>query len=662
VLSMLFKKLFEPVSIGKMIVKNRIAMAPIGLTELVDANGSLKERAIDFYVERAKGDVGLIITGLAKVENEIDKLSAANPLITRRALASLGELSESVHYYDTKIFIQLTAGFGRVAHPIMASARPVSASEVPNYWNPNITCRELKTEEVERLVKAFGAAVELVAAAGIDGIELHGHEGYLFDQFTTAIWNKRKDKYGGELRERLTFPIEVIKEIKERVGKNFPVQYRFGLKHYMKGPWSSALPGEEYKEMGRDIEEGLEMAKLLEKAGVDALHVDAGCYDSWYWAHPPAYQSHGCMVDMAAYVKRIVGIPVIAVGKLDLPELANKVIEEGKADIIAIGRGLLADPYWIRKVKEGRIEDIRPCIGCHDGCLGRLFEGKPVSCAVNPSAGRERSYELKPVDKPKKVLVAGGGVAGLEAARVLSLRGHQVILYEKRETLGGNLLAASVPSFKEDVKRLLEWYRLQIEKLGVKIRLKTEVTPTLVEEKSPDVVILATGSVPIMPNIPGINKPHVGSCIDFLLGRKKVRSKIVVVGGGLIGCETALWFSKQGKEVAIVELLPEILSKGVFHANRIMLIDLLALHKVKIMTSTRVSEILDDGVVLVNEKNERKVMRCDSVAIAVGLKPNTRLYEQLREKIAYLYLIGDCKEPRKIKDAVWEGYVVANSL
>ena len=374
-----YPKLFEPISIGKVNIRNRIAMAPMGIVGLTNPDGNPGQRAIDYYIERARGGTGLIITGLFQVHNETGRGGGWMHGISQASPGPFGELCEAVHALGTKIFVQLTAGFGRVAPLRMANDRPVSASAIPHYQEPSVTCRALETGEVEEIVAAFGNAAEILAVAGVDGIELHGHEGYLFDQFTTAIWNKRTDKYGGNLKGRLTLPIEVLKIIKERAGTDFPVQYRFGLKHYMKGFNSGALPGESYKEAGRDIAEGLEMARLLEAAGFDALHVDAGCYDSWYWAHPPVYQEHGCMVDMAARVKEVVKIPVIAVGRLEVPELAEKVIAAGKADMVALGRGLLADPYWPVKASEGRAEDIRPCI---------VTAASGDSCAASRSAVR----------------------------------------------------------------------------------------------------------------------------------------------------------------------------------------------------------------------------------------------------------------------------------
>jgi len=651
------------VSIGKVTLKNRIAMAPMGIVGLTNPDGSPTQRAIDYYIERARGGIGLIITSLFKVENEIESIGDRLELISRASLAPLGELCDTVHALGTKIFVQLTAGFGRVARPSRVRDNPVSASAIPNYWDPGTTCRPLATEEVETIVEAFSNAAGIVAAAGVDGIELHGHEGYLFDQFTTAIWNKRTDKYGGDLRNRLTFPIEVLREIKKRLGNDFPVQYRFGLKHYIKGLNSGALRGEHYAEAGRDVKEGLEMAKLLEEAGFDALHVDAGCYDSWYWAHPPTYQEHGCIVDMAAKVKEIVRIPVIAVGRLEIPELAEEIIEEGKADIVALGRGLLADAHWPIKVRQGTTENIRPCLGCHS-CFGRFEKGRPLSCAVNPACGRERLYELSQAERPRKILIAGGGIAGMEAARVAAMRGHKVMLYEKEEFLGGHLIAASVPSFKKDLKRLLDWYEGQLKKLDIEVRFRTEVSSALLDQGSPDVVLVATGSRPIIPDVPGVDQANVITCIDLLLGRKKTGSTIVMIGGGLIGCETALWLAEQGKRVIIVEALPELMASGipVPRMNQTMLLDLLALNRVSMITQASVEGITDEGAVIVDKALSRRVIKADTIVLALGFRADRELYGALRDKVENLYAVGDCREPRNIMGAVWDAYEISRMV
>ncbi len=659
-----YHKLFQPVNIGKLTVKNRVAMAPMGIIGLTTAEGGPDQRAVDYYLERARGNVGLIITSVFNVNSDIEGNAGKMHLITPACIKHFGEMCEACHALGTKVMVQLTAGFGRVAPPHMLTDRPVSASAVPYFYDGSVSCRPLETEEVESIVQAFGDAAAILAAAGVDAIELHGHEGYLFDQFTTPIWNQRTDKYGGDLKGRLTFPAEVLKAIKDRAGADFPVQYRFGLKHYIKGLHAAALPGEPYKEAGRDVAEGLEMAKLLEAAGYESLHVDAGCYDSWYWAHPPTYQEHGCMVDTAALTREVVEIPVVAVGKLDLPELAEQVIADGKADIIAIGRGLLADPDWALKAAEGRPEDIRPCIGCHDGCLGRFMSGKPLSCAVNPSCGRENMYRLTPAAAPQKVLVVGGGVAGMEAARAAATRGHDVTIYEKGRALGGHIIEASVPAFKQDVGTLLKWYQTQLEKLGVKVKLETEATEASVVKENPDAVVATTGSVPCVPPIPGVEGANVATCTDVLLGHKGTGKRVVVIGGGLVGCETALWLAQQGKEVTIVEMLPRLMAGGlpVPRMNECMLEDLLAYNQVNVLTGACAGGISADGVTVTTADGSEKKLPAESVVLAAGLLPDNRLYTALSQRLPRVYNPGDGREPRNIMGAVWDGYEVGRML
>jgi len=658
-----FKKLLEPMRIGTIVVKNRVAMAPINMINLFSrAEGTITQRCVEYFVERARGDVGLIITGVFKVENRIDK--ATYTLLTSNGLTALAELADCVHSYGSRIFIQLSAGAGRVidGELIDVGVKPVCASEVPSFWRPTVTCRALTTDEVEEIVEAFGSSAELVGKAEIDGIEVHGHEGYLIDEFTTSLWNRRTDKYGGGLEERLRFPIEIIQKIKDVLGSKFPVTYRYGIKHFIKSPGTGALNRDGYKEMGRDIEESLEVAKLLERAGYDALHVDAGSYEGYYWAHPPTYQPDGCTVDMVADVKKAVDIPVIAVSKLGVPELAEKVLEEGKADMVALGRALLADPYWVKKIQEGKPEDIRPCIGCHEGCVNRAYiMGRPLSCSVNPSCGRERLYELKQTAVVKKVFIVGGGVAGMEAARVAAIRGHQVTLYEKTDKLGGHLVEASVPDFKKDIKRLLDWYITQLKKLKLEVNLTTNVTSELVEREKPDVLVVATGSIPIVPEIPGIENPMVTTCCDLLLGKKRAGNRVVVIGGGMEGCETALWLAKQGKSVTVVEMMADVVT-GVFKANRDMLLDLLGENKVEVVTNTSPMEITSKGITLIDTDFRRRAINCDTVALAVGLKAERGLYDDLRGKIPELYSIGDCCEPRKIHHAIWDAHAVASVI
>ena len=435
-----YQKLFEPIKIAKMEIMNRIAMAPMGIGSLCTEEGGFSQRAIDYFVERARGGTGLIITGIFKIENEIEKFIGPNPpCITahpQHFIATASELTEGVHAYGSKIFVQLTAGFGRSVNPSekVLAVQPVAPSAIPNYWEPRITCRELKTEEVERLVKGFGDAAEIAVEAGFDGVEIHAvHEGYLIDQFAIALFNRRTDKYGGDLKGRITFSREIVHEIKNRVGKDFPVSLRFSIKSYIKDWGQGALPGESFIEAGRDVAEGLEIARLLEEAGYDAFNADAGSYDAWYWAHPPLYQEHGCILPLTEQLKKVVSVPVMVAGRMELPDLAEKALAGNMADMVTIGRGLLAEPHWPNKILSGQIEDIRPCIGCHDGCFQRMLLKGPLSCTVNPSCGRESALAIRPARAVKDVMIIGGGIAGMEAARVAALRGHKVSLYEKSD-------------------------------------------------------------------------------------------------------------------------------------------------------------------------------------------------------------------------------------
>jgi 2-enoate reductase len=662
-----FGKLFESTNIGKVGIKNRIAMSPM-LPLGLYRDGIIPARTVDYYVERAKGGAGLIITGVFKVENDAEPAPIPYyPMVNLKGYGPLAELSDYVHAYGARIFIQLTAGTGRLIPPELIDEfgfKPVSASVNQAFYRPQVSTRALSTEDVEKLARSFGRATQLIVAAEIDGIELHGHQGYLFDQFTTSLWNKRTDKYGGDLDGRLTLPIEVLQNIKDAAGKSFPVTYRFGLKHYLKTPERGTLK-QDSVEVGRDIEEGLEMARRLETAGFDALHVDAGCYESQYYPHPPMYQPHGCTIDLISKVKKVVSIPILAVGKLDIPELAEQVLEEGKADIIALGRGLLADPYWPQKVREGRIDDIRPCIGCHEGCMMRSSVseslGRPFTCSVNPACGREKLFKISSADKAKNILIVGGGAAGMECTRVSTLRGHKITLCEKSSRLGGHLIEASIPEFKDDVRRLLEWYEGQLKKLNVNTRLNTIVIPEFVKKEEWDAVVVATGSTHLIPAIAGVDRENVVTCGDLLLGNRKAGDNVVIIGGGSEGCETAVWLAKQGKRVTIIEMLSQV-AADLWESNHMMLMEMLEENGVKILTNTSVQEVTDGSVVTVDKKSQRNLIKCDTVALATGLKPRKELYEALSNDVTELYLIGDCKEPHKIHQAIWDGFNIGLSI
>lgn len=658
-----FLPLFQEINIGQVTLKNRIAMAPMGIVGLSSNSEWLSQRVIDYYTRRAKGNVGLIITGLLKVENKIDRLPI-EPVISRRTLAPLAEMAEAVHAYGSKIFVQLSAGFGRVNPAIVEDPTiiPVSASAVPAYFNPSVTTRALSIEEIDEIIEAFGPAAIILKEAGVDGIELHGHEGYLFDQFTTALWNKRTDKYGGDLKSRLTFSLEILAKIREKAGQDYPVIYRYGIKHYIKGPWKGALKGEDFIEQGRDVEEGQELTKLLEEAGFDALHVDAGAYESWYWAHPPIYQYHGCMTDMAAYAKKVTKkIPIITVGRMEIPELAAQVIKEGKADIVALGRGLLADPDWPKKIQEDQMKHIRPCIACHDGCMERIMRSKPLCCAVNPQVAREQIMAVSKSENSKKIVIVGGGVSGMEATRIAAQRGHQVVLFEKRGALGGHLIEGGIPDFKTDIRRLLDWYKVELNGNNLDVHLNVEADKKLIQSYQPDTVILATGSSPIIPPIPGIENKNVLSALDLLSYPSIDGEVFVIIGGGLVGTETALWLAQQGKKVLIIEKLPEIVT-DVFPANRSMLLDLLCQNQVEVFLNSSVFEINSEGVIRIDHNYHTEFISCDKIIISIGLKPENRLHALLRNDYSELYRIGDCNKPGIILNAIWDGFQIGASV
>jgi 2-enoate reductase len=658
-----YPHLFQPLQIGKLRLKNRIAMAPMGFGALSDDEGVPTQRYVDYFAERAKGGAGLVMTGMLKVEDQIETLRARRGPVQKKFIKPFADLTTQIHSLGTKIFVQLSAGLGYQGRPHNVVGTPVAPSPIPSFVNPDVICRELGVDELQSIVNAFGDAAVLLATAGVDGVEIHGHAGFLIDQFSCSLWNKRTDRYGGDLRGRMTFAFEIFDEIKRRVGPDFPVTYRYGVKHYMKEIRQSALPGEDFLEIGRDIDEGLELAILCQEHGFDALAVDAGTATGHYWAHPPIYQAHGCMLDLSAAVKRVVSLPVIAVGRLDVPELADRAVAEGQADVISLAKAMLADPYWAQKVSEGRIEDIRPCIGCHQAC-SEQFNGRYLnSCTVNPVTGREGTHKLTPALEKRRVLVVGGGVAGMEMARVSAVRGHEVTLLERGAELGGHLIEAGVPEDKKDIVKLNSWYKRQMGLLGVDVRLNTEATTDFVDVERPDVVVVATGSTDVHPRIPGADKPHVLLTTDLLLGKGQPGRNVVVVGAGENGCESALWLHRKGCNVTIVEMLSKPIAIPVANANRNMLLDMLTHAGVPILLDTAVREVHDTAVTVEATDGTRSQINCDTVVLSVGMKPDNKLYAQLNASFAGpMYQIGDCDEPKNIMKAVWDGFEVGRTI
>lgn len=657
--------LFRPMKIGGLEIKNRYVMEPIGPAGLCDGDGSYNARGVEYYVARARGGAGLIMTGVTKVENEIEAYkmpSVPCPTLAPHSFIRTAKvMTERVHAYDAKFFLQLSAGFGRVSMPSTNGQPPIAPSPIPHRWVDGLVCRALTIEEIRTYVRKFAESAAIAREAGFDGIEIHAvHEGYLLDQFAIAMFNQRTDEYGGSLENRLRFAVEIVQAIKARCGADYPVSLRYSLKSFIKDWKVGAMPGETFVEKGRDIPEGIEAAKLLEAAGYDAFNGDVGTYDSWYWNHPPMYQAKGLYLPYNEILKQVLTVPVITAGRMDDPDLAAAAIAAGKTDFVGLARPLLADPELPNKVHAGKPERIRPCLSCQEGCMGRLCSFGQVSCAVNPACGREADYALTPALVRKSVMVVGGGIAGLEAARVAALRGHDVTLYERSDRLGGVVIPGGVPDFKEDDHALIRWYEGELRALKVPV-IHAAVTADTVRQARPEVVIVATGAQPKRLRIGAAE--NVYTAADVLNGVKDAGARTIVVGAGLVGCETALWLKDRGVAVTLVEMADAILAQAgpLCVANRDMLSGLLAFKQIPILTSSVVVGPAPGGFA-VRTGDAQTVVAADSAILAVGYTSDRSLYEAVRNLAPEVYVFGDARQVSNIMYAIWDAYEVARTL
>lgn len=663
---MKYEKLFTPMKIGNVEIKNRFAMAPMGPLGLSDSDGGFNQRGIDYYVERAKGGTGLIITGVTFADDDVEQHGLPNcPSPTHNPIQFIRtarEMTERIHAYNAKVFLQMSGGFGRVTIPTnLGEIPPVAPSPIQHRWLDK-TCRALTVEEIHHIIKKFGDGAYNAKRAGFDGIQIHAvHEGYLIDQFAIALFNQRTDEYGGSLENRLRFAKEIVEEIKKRCGQDFVVTLRYSPKSFIKGLRDGALPGETFEEKGRDLPEGKEAAKLLVGYGYDALDVDVGSYDSWWWSHPPMYQEKGLYRPYAKAMKETVNVPIICAGRMDNPDMALEAIENGTCDMISLGRPLLADPDYVNKLRAGFVQDIRPCLSCQEGCMGRIQEYSELNCAVNPQACRERFMAYEPIFKAKKILIVGGGVAGLEAARVAAMRGHLVTLVEKGKALGGNLIPGGAPDFKEDDHMLVDWYIYQMKKLNVNVIMNKEVTKKDVLDGQYESVIIATGSSPKMFSLG--DDAHTYSAAQVLNKEKEAGQKTVIIGGGLVGCELAIDLSRKGTEVTIVEAQDQILGVNgpLCAANKEMLARLVPYNHVTVMTNASAKHFAD-GQLTIETKEGQKTLPCESVILAVGYKEEKSLYESLQFDVPDIHLLGDAKKVSNIMYAIWDAFEVANHI
>ena len=686
-----YESLFTPWKIKNCEIKNRIVMTSMGGTSIfgwMEPNHFDKEAA-NFLLERAKNNVGLILPGIAPIR---DILLGKWLYQGKGKFKKLKEFMDEFHKTGAKMFVQLTAGFGRslAINDIMVKAlhnkalatvlKPAldvsyltaSASATPNRWQESCISRPLTQKEIHEMVEAFAKTAKLCMDAGVDGVEIHAvHEGYLLDQFTMKYTNQRTDEYGGSFENRYRFPVEIVKAIKKACGDDFPVSLRYSVVSKTKGFGKGALPGEDYVEVGRDMEESERAAKYLQDAGYDMLNCDNGTYDAWYWAHPGPYMPQNCNLEDVAHIKKFVDIPVVCAGRME-PDVGAEAIAEGKIDGLGVARQFLTDPAWVTKLMNDDIASIHPCICCHNACFDMASykgdDGQLVGndqtladnagmarCALNPQTMQSKKYKIVKAARPKKIAVIGGGIGGMEVARVATLRGHKVTIYEKSNVLGGVFIAAAAPSFKEKDRDLIKWYEKEIKDLNIEVKFNTEVKPEDIAKLGADEVVVATGSKARKLRVPGAEK-GIEAC-EYLLGTKEVGNKVIVIGGGLSGCEIALDLYNKGKTPVIVEMKNDLVAmRGVCLANTSYLRNFFALTKVAVRLNPRLVEITDKGVKVKDLKTGKESeIAGDSVIMSVGYIPTPVAKDGVK-------LVGDCNGIGNLRTVIWRAWDVAMKL
>jgi len=673
-----YESLFTPWKIGNVEIKNRIVMCPMGGTSLFgwfELTGChFDKEAAKLFIERAQNNVGLIIPGIAPLRDTFwGKWLWQNP----KMFEELKLFMEEIHKTGAKLFIQLTAGMGRswaitelvaplhknkftraLIKPIIDTSHELaSPSEQPSRWAEDIICPQMTKEQIHEIIEAFAKTAKLCKDAGVDGVEVHAvHEGYLLDQFAIEFFNKREDEYGGSFENRYRFAAEVVKAIKESCGEDYPVSLRYSVESKLKAFQKGLVPGDTAPEMGRAMAESEKAVKYLQDAGYDMLNADNGTYDSWYWAHPPMYMPQNCNLEDVAHIKNFVDIPVVCAGRME-PEEGAKAVAEGRIDGVGIARQFLTDGEWVTKLIEDRLEDIKPCICCHAGCFNfskskghantqDLTDTMGLArCALTPRTMQSKKYSLKPAKKLKNIAVIGGGIGGMEAALLLSKRGHKVSLYEKSGELGGVFIAAAAPSFKEKDRELIAWYRREIAKHPIDVKLNTAVSS--LSDIEADEYIIATGATPKRIPVPGAEKAI--EAIDFLLGKKEVGEKVLVVGGGLTGCEIAYELSLQGRQPAIVEMMDDLIcGKGICLANTSFLRDYFETFNVPVYLESGVKSIEDGKVTISGKDGESFSIEADSVILSVGYKS-----APLAQKAKNVHIVGDARSVGNLRSVIW---------
>ena len=624
-------------------IKNRLAVSPM-VTNYCEKNGKATDRFVAYHEEKARGGWGLILTENYAITPDARGFSYVAGLYEDAQIAGHARVADAVHKHGAKIVAQMVHAGRQTNHRINTGVQVVAPSAIPCPDNQELP-HELTVAEIRQMVSRFGDTALRIKKAGFDGVEIHGGHGYLIAEFLTPYVNKRVDEYGGILANRLRFPREIIQDVRAKVGPDFPIFFRISS--------HEGMPG------GRKLQDTRAIVMMLEEWGVDAIDITAGTYGDGFTV-PSMAEEHAWNVDSAAEIKKVVSIPVMIVGRINEPILAESILRSGMADIVAMGRASLADPHLPNKAREGKFETIRQCIGCLQGCLGYLGLDKPISCLVNPELGYEGALQAAKVQKKRRVAVIGGGPAGLEAARAAAARGHEVSLYEAEASLGGQFASAAYPPYKGELASYISWARNELDRLGVRIQLATTFTAELAAKLTPDAVIVAAGARPLILNIPGIRGENVVLAQDILLGRREAAKNIAVLGGGLIGLETAVHLGWLGRKVTIFEkvdtLCPDVVS-GVLPAL-LKLVDDYGIQKV---LNATVVEITDKEVVVV-EDGERKRYAADMVVLAMGMDQENSLVQELREKVKEVLVVGDAVRPRQALQATREGFVAGLSV
>jgi len=646
--SLHFEKLFEHIRLGEMEIKNRIVMPAMG-TNFATEDGYVTEQLKSYYENRARGGVGLIIVEITCIHSPIGKVIPRQLCIDDdKFVSGLRELSQIIQKHGAKVFLQLHHG-GSSASSRLMGRQPVAPSPIakPDGETP----RELSLEEIQDIIEFFAIGACRAQEAGFDGVELHCTHNYLLAQFLSPSSNKRQDIYGGNLKNRARLLLNVMAAIKNRAGISFPVGVR--------------LTGKEFEtENGITLQESQQVAIWLEEAGAAAINISASSparpIHVMEWPvegeeipRPPMNHPPGYLISLAESIKKMVSIPIIAVGRIN-PEVAEQALRENRVDMVAIGRRLIADPELPHKTALGKLGDIRPCIGCFE-CREKILSEQQVECVVNPALGKEQELTISPASLKKRVVVAGGGAAGMEAARVAALRGHDVTLFDKGTILGGQLLVAAVPPHKSELKLLVDFLTCQLSKIGIKVELGEEVTPELVLEVKPDALIIGTGTERCVPKLPGIEKSNVTTAEDVLAGKSKIGNKVVIIGGGVTGLETAEFLAIDKKNVTVVEML-DALAAGMEGVHKEYLLERLSKLGVKVLIKTTAEAVTEDGLTISTNGHGKKFVKMDTIVIATSPTPNQKLYQELSGKISNIRLVGDCFKPRTIKEAMEEGF------